>query len=58
VKYTSQVEMNGLLAQAAPPDNRQALREFYENKNIKSTKSKVKINLAGSMGEALNKTQT
>jgi hypothetical protein len=48
LNYTSQVAMNALLAQASPPDIRQALREFYENKHIKSSKSKGKINLAGS----------
>ena len=58
VKYTSQVEMNALVAQAAPPNNQQALREFYENRNIKSNKSKWEINLNGSLGDALNKTRT
>jgi hypothetical protein len=58
VKYTSQVETHTLLTQAAPPNNPQALREFYENNNIKSNASKGKINLGGSLGDALNKTQT
>jgi hypothetical protein len=43
LNYTSQVAMNALLAQAASPDIRQALREFYENKNIKSSKSKRRL---------------
>jgi len=51
--------MNALLAPAAPRKSRQALRELLENKNIKINKSsKGKINLAGSLGDALNKTQT
>jgi hypothetical protein len=45
--------MNALVAQTAPPINRKALREFYENNNVKTKKPKRNINSAGSLGESI-----